>query len=377
MRVRHDVKNRGFCVSAASAAVLCALTVFWPGRDTFAQGASVDVRIEVFSCASGASDQPELRIWKLTYPTFAAVPVDPRWLFDGRTWQTTVSVPRGHYIVDSFSKNCSGHGEQWVAAPGQLRHITEALNEALKGDGRITSVDENMYAGAVYGQLPAAPARVEMMSAGSVVGEQTRRTATVDGDVYQINYLRHGSYVLRIVFGDVVVSRQVTVPDHVYGPVVRADLTPSDAAEIVRAEAAGAGFVTVRYNGTEPLKTFRLGNASVDGWTTNPLLPPSDYRPDVQRVSAPALAALAGAERFLTSDDRIPVAFKSLSAWSAKITAGGVQKIRVDLFSTDSAAWQKVAPQTRDTCIPDPYRGDVILLFDEATLKLTASAICR
>jgi hypothetical protein len=335
-----------------------------------AAASSVQVAIEVFPCAPTTS-APELRISDIA-KTFATVPTAPRWSFDGFAWKATVSVPEGHYIVHSGSDQCSGESEQWVAIAGQPRHVAITLNKK----GRLTSIDENMYAGAVFGLLPSVPVKIEIMSGDSIIGEQTRKAAAVDGNAYQVDHLEAGQYVLRIAFGGVVASREVTIPSRPYGATTRADLTRADASEIVKMQAAGSGFIPVQYNGTEPLQTFRVGSAVVDGWITDPLIKPSDYRFWEQRISAPALAALSAAQRFLASDSRIPIQFRNLADWSAKIQSQGDQAILVDLFPNDSVGWHKEAPKTQDLCIAGIGRGDVILRFDSKAFKVITAAIC-
>ena len=274
------------------------------------------VAITVFECEHDATAAPKLTIYDLDR-IFAAGSIVPTWSFEDPVWKTTISLPAGHYILSARTTHCSGETEQLVAVSDRTRHVTMTLDERQANPKAITvRIDEDMYASAVYGLLPGDVARIEMMSADSLIGEQSRQTAKIDNDIYEFDHLRSGSYILRASYGDIWVSREVVIPANQYGVTVRADLTPEDASEIVREQAAGSAFVPVHYNGP-PLQTFRIGNASVDGWTTE-LLKPSDYRPSAQRISATALGALAAVQGFLKTDRRIPERFSSLSSWSAR-----------------------------------------------------------
>jgi hypothetical protein len=239
--------------------MVTVLAAFLRGVPTPVAAAIVQATIEVIPCSPDTSDRPELRIIDLS-KAFAPVPTSPQWSFDGQSWKTKVSVSDGHYVDHSEAKKCSGESEQWVAVAGEPRHIVITLN---KGPGIVT-LDENMFTGAVYGTLPSELARVEIMFADSVFGEQTRRAAVVDGSLYQIGHLRPGEYVLRMEFGGGVASREITIPNRAYGMAIRADLTSSDAKAIVSAQAAGSGFTQVHIS-AHTADVFRLGSATVDG----------------------------------------------------------------------------------------------------------------
>ena len=331
---------------------------------------TVQATIEVFPCSPDTADRPDLTVDDVA-KAFAAVPASPHWSFEGQSWKTKVAIADGHYVVHARTKKCSGKSEQWVAVAGEPRHVVITLN---KGPDVFT-LDENMFTGAVYGTLPSELARVEIMSADSVFGEQTRTAAVIDGDLYQIGHLRSGEYVLRVAFGGVVVSRAITIPTRPYGTAIRADLTSSEARAIVSAQAAGSGFASVRIK-EDTAHIYHLGSASVDGWTTEPLIKPSDYDPSDQRISAPVLAALTAMQEFLMTDARIPAQFKSLSRWSARIQTAGDRQIWVSLFSNDPTEWQRLAPITQDLCFKGMGLWDVIVRFDAKTLAVASSDIC-
>lgn len=300
------------------------------------------VTTTVFECTHDASEAPTLRLDDLDR-LFASVPITPQWTFEAPVWKTTVAVPDGHYILHSYTSRCSGESEQLVAIPGLTRNVTITLDERHKQarPGQIQSVrvDEDMFASAVYGVLPTSTAKVDIMSASSVLGEQTRQTAKVDGTVYEADHLRPGRYILRIAFGEVIVSREAVIPRDVYGALVRADLTAHDAAEIVGLQAAGSGFALVDRPSAEKVMMFHRGTAVVDGWT-NQLIPPSDYNTFTQRISDSVMRALDVTRRFLSSDQSIPGSFRSLSDWSAQIT-NGEPEVVVRLIPRDVDSWTK------------------------------------
>lgn len=333
------------------------------------------VAVTVFECLHDPAAPPELRVYDID-GIFAADSVAPKWTFEKPAWNATISVPAGHYIFSAHTKHCTGETEQIVAIPNRTRHVTLTLDERQEANAKpfTIRIDEDMYASVVYGLLPSPATRVEIMSADSILGEQTRRTGKIDNGVYEFDHMKSGRYVLRLTFGDIVVSREVTVPPNQYGLTVRADLSPSDASQIVQEQAAGSGIVPLHYNGPA-LQTFHKGNASVDGWATEPLIRPSDYSPEAQRISPAALSALAATQRFLDTDVRIPGQFRGLSAWSVQLEAQGTEVIHVDLFPTDSTAWLRQAPKTNDLCIPG-IGGKVILRFDTQTYKVINAYIC-
>lgn len=329
---------------------------------------SVTLTLRVFPCARDLQAEPALRVSDIA-KSFAEIPVRARWAVNDAAWETTFNVPVGHYIVSSGSPHCSGETEQWIAIPGDLRHLAITINKT-----KVATVDEDMYAGAVYGYLPIGVTSVEVMQANSVIGEQTRRTATVDGNTYQIGHLPQGSYVIRLAFGNVVASRQVSIPKDVYGPEVRADFTTADAASIVQQQAAGSGFVPLP-DKQFPGETFRLGAATIGGWTTEPLTPPSDYFTGEQRISKPMAGALATTQHFLASSPLIPPTFRTFASWTIRLGGGGpVLVVRLD--ATDIEAWQKKIPKQVGFC--NAYTGAhyVQLAIEDGTWKIAETRIC-
>ena len=156
-----------------------------------------------------------------------------------------------------------------MAIPGAQRHLALTINEA-----NVRPIDGGSFYGIIYGYLPTPTATVEVMRADTLLGEQTRKSVPTDGDTYQIGSLYPGPYVVRIAFGNVVASRDVTIGRTSDTVTVRADLTIDDAARIVQEQADGSHFVHVPNSQSTDAKSFVLGAASVNGWTTKPLPPP-------------------------------------------------------------------------------------------------------
>jgi hypothetical protein len=261
---------------------------------------------------------------------------------------------------------------QWYAQPGAIRHVALALNV-----GRVFAViDGGLNAGVVYGSLPSQTAQVELMSADSPIGEQTRRQVSTDGDTFQQNYLSRGRYVVRISLGrGLIVSREITLESS--NAVVRADFTAADAAEIVRQQARGAGFIRVFDSMTTSGSTFHLGNAETDGWISNPLIAPSDYNIQELRISANVLAALTTAQQFLIKESQIPATFKNLAAWNARILNGDNDRIVIGLLPNDADAWGKAAPPLQGHCTSGVGMANILLTFDVASGQIVGTpTIC-
>jgi hypothetical protein len=310
--------------------------------------------------------------------TFTPVPVAPQWSFEEPVWKTTLSIPGGHYIFESHTKRCAGESEQLVVIPGQERHVTMTLDERQEASAKTVTVrlDEDMYAAAVYGLLPSLTARVELMSADSLIGEQTRQTAKVDGTIYEFDHMKSGRYVLRVTYGDIVVSREVVIPPNEYGAVVRADLSPEDASQFVQQQAAGSHSVSVDNYMNESIITFRRGPATIDGWS-NELIPPSDYYTGTQRISVSAARALEVTERFLSADAHIPRGFRSISAWSIQVGKGGHEhEILVDLFPADLGAWLRDGPKVPQKCYIPQWKHYIGLAVNDQTWSVDETWIC-
>lgn len=367
LRGRRE-ENYRVMVRLSGFLVFCVVFVPIPAlADTSPQ--AVELSLTVFPCVKDAALEPTLRISDIAQ-TFANVPIKSTWTTRTSDWQTTVTVPVGHYIVSAIYPHCTGETEQWVAIPGAARHLAITMNKS-----KVTTVDEDMYAGAIYGTLPSPAARVEVMEANSAIGEQTRRSAMTDGDTYQIGHLRSGDYVVRVVFGNVIASRAVHVPKDTYGPAVRADLTSADALSLVGQQASGSKFVPVPNVEKEPAVTFRLGAASANGWTTAPLIPPSDYRIYEQRIDAAVAGAFLVANQFLGNDPRIPASFRTLFRWSVAVWKND-DDIVLNLSPTDLTAWQKQPPKTPEQCYTLSGTHYVRLAINEKTWKVDESRVC-
>ncbi|MFY9738327.1 MAG: hypothetical protein WAK11_04655 [Candidatus Cybelea sp.] len=331
----------------------------------------------MFECLHDAKTAPELRIEDIDR-TFAPIAVVPQWTFEDPVWQTTLSIPGGHYIFESHTRRCTGESEQLVAIPGQVHHVTMTLDEKHEASAKAITVrvDENMYAAAVYGLLPSLAARVELMSGDSLVGEQTRQTAKVDGAIYEFDHLRSGLYVLRVRYGGIAVSREVVIPPNKYGATARTDLTSEDASQIVQMQAAGSHFVPVDNYMHESITAFQRGPATVDGWT-NELISPSDYSIAEQRISVPATRALDTAERFIRSDAHIPKGFRNLSAWSLQVEKSGHEhEILVNLFPTNLQAWLRDGPKASQKCYIPRWKHYVGLAVNDQTWSVDETWIC-
>jgi hypothetical protein len=362
----------------AGTLVGCVLLGFLEfGAQGKSQTPGAQVAITVFECTHNAADAPELSIDDIS-KTVESVRLSPQWVFNAPVWETTISIPSGHYIFHTRTKHCSGESEQLVAVQGLARHLTMTLDERHKEarPRQIQSVrvDEDMYASAVYGVLPSPMVRAEIMSVDSVLGEQTRDPAKIDGTVYEVDHLRAGRYILRISFGEIVVSREVLIPPNIYGSVVRADLTAEDAGRIVALQAAGSGFVPVSNYMKEQVVTFQRGPAVVDGWT-NQLIPPSDYNTFTQRLSVPVLYALDVTQRFISSDQDIPATFRNLADWSARVTHGDPE-IVINLLPTDVTSWITEGPQKPKNCYIPQWKHYLAIVVNDQTWAVDQVVIC-
>jgi hypothetical protein len=354
------------------AVVIAVAVLFLPSLSPIQAIAAPTVRaaVEVFVCSNDREDVPMLSMYAAGSGNLK-MQAAPRWSFSGNAWRTSVDVPQGNYVVSARSKRCSGLGTQWYALSGATRHVTLTLNEG----GAVANIDGNRYAGVVYGSLPSQTAQVEVMPADSVIGEQRRSQGSIDGDMYQQAGLSRGRYILRISVGSVIVSRQITLASS--KAVVRADFTPADAAEIIRQQARGSGFIQVSDSSAAGSQTYRLGNGEVDGWITNPLIPPSDYNIRELRLNANILAALTAAQQFLIKENQIPIGFKNLTAWNARILNGDNDCIVVGLLPNDATAWEKAAPPTEGHCVTGAGMANVLLTFDIATHAIVGTpTIC-
>lgn len=354
-----------------------ALALATLGASAVASGGSVALQLIVFPCAADSAVAPTLRAWALQRPP-ALVQTTPSWQHLGPVWEGSLTFAPGVYMFSAESLHCSGGASRWVAIPGAQRHLTLTVNKE-----NARTIDGNLSPGTVYGYLPAPTATVEIMRAGALIGEQTRQSVPTDGDTYQVGYLRPGPYVVRIAFGDVVASRDVTIGRTFDTVTIRADFTTEDAASIVAQQAGGSRFVPVPNDQHIHAVSFELGAATADGWTTEPLAPPSDYQPDVQRIDALTAGALASAQRFLAGDSQIPPTFKALSAWSVDVLGSGARaagapnpNVVIDLKPANLQLWQRQAPNTRDQC--EVFAGDhyVRLTIDSKTWKVDQSRIC-
>ncbi len=366
---RCDKTSRLKALFATVAFALIPLspTIVWAD----ALGAdAVRVEVQVFPCEQGLAVTPTIGVSNLERQ-FARVAVSPTWSRMKSTWVARFSVPAGYYAVYARSDYCTGASEQWVAIPGELRHIAITLNKPP----HIIGLDENMFADTVYGRLPTPVSRVEVMRVDSIVGEQGRRVATLDGSSYQLGYLREGPYIVRVTFGNVVVSREVVFPPHAYGFAIEADLTPHDAQVLVQQQESGSGFVDVPNYGHTKASTFRYGRAAVSGWSTDPLLFPSDYNTGTQRLSIAVLRGLESARNFLATDARIPKSFDSLLAWSVGV-GGDPEEVRIDLVPVDMAAWLRDGPKTPQGCLIFASQHSIRLVVNPSNGHVDDVMIC-
>jgi hypothetical protein len=231
------------------------------GATALAADQSISLQVTVFPCEADATVAPSLGVTAITRPP-AKVDVAPSWRWTGSVWQADVALPPGRYLIGANSPHCSGEYENWMAIPGAERHLALTINKR-----KIGTIGDTL--GVVYGVLPTSDARVEILRADGLSAEQTRRTAQLDGDTYQVQNVRPGTYVVRVSFGDVLASRTVTVGRTYDGLTVRADLTVTEAASIVRQQANGSRFVRAP-NDQNRAVSFQLGAASAGAWTTEP-----------------------------------------------------------------------------------------------------------
>ena len=228
-----------------------------------ASDSAVALQVTVFPCAADAAVAPSLRVISLKQPV-SVVKVAPEWQRSGDLWQGSLALDAGRYILNAESPHCSGGVLPWMAIPGAQRRVALTINKI-----KSVTLDEDQAPGLIYGSLPAPGAVVEVARSDRP-SERAPRSAPIDGDTYQINYLRPGRYVVSIAFGEVAVQREVTIGRSVSAMTVRADLTPDVAADIVRQQAAGSHFIHVRNAQNSYSTSFQLGAASADGWTYNP-----------------------------------------------------------------------------------------------------------
>ncbi len=250
-------------LSIGTALALAAL-----GASAVASGQSVPLQLTVFPCAADSAAPPSLSAWDWRRAPSVKIQPAPSWQRIGAIWQGSLTLAPGRYMLYADSPHCSGSYVHWVGIPGEQRHLTLTINKLKSG----TLVD-GLHYGLIYGYLPAPSATVEVMRADSLAGEQTRRPVPTDGDTYQIANLTPGQYVVRVTFGGVVTSRDVTLGRTSDTFTVRADLTPADAARMVDQQAAGSRFVYVKNDQDVRMTRLVLGAASANGWTTEPLPP--------------------------------------------------------------------------------------------------------
>jgi hypothetical protein len=247
--------------AATGAAVLLACSSILSGAAIAAATSTVRANLEVFVCSSDRQDAPVLSM----YPAGSGISklaLAPDWSFSDHAWRTTIDVPAGSYVVSARSKQCAGQFANWYAQPGAVRHVAFTLNQPSS----IANIDGDRNAGVVYGSLPSQTAQVELLPSDAALREKTRRQVTIDGTSYQETHLAGGRYTLQVSFGSVIVRREITLPSS--HAIVRADFTAADAAEIVRQQASGSGFVEVSGGAGIACRVFRLGNATIDGWTS-------------------------------------------------------------------------------------------------------------
>lgn len=256
-----------------SAAIAFALASAAAGAA--ASNPAVPIALTVFPCATDAGAPPNLTATKMQRPP-SRVQVTPAWQRSGAVWNASIALDAGRYWVKVDSQHCSGQLVHWMAIPGATRHLTLVINKL-----KSWTLDEDWAPGIIYGYLPAPGSTVEVMRADNLAGE-TWRTVSTDGDSYQTGYLRAGPYVVRITFGDVVVSRAVTLGHTFETMTVRADLTTADASRIVQQQASGSRWVHAVSANHVRITSLQLGAASANGWTTAQLAPAIDAQADIR-----------------------------------------------------------------------------------------------
>jgi hypothetical protein len=249
--------------AAIGAAVLLAFSSILSGAAIAAATSTVQADVEVFVCSTDRQDAPVLSMYPAGSGVLKKLPLAPDWSFSDHAWRTSLDVPAGSYVVSARSKQCAGQFANWYAQPGAVRHVAFTLNQPSS----IANIDGDRNAGVVYGSLPSQTAQVELLPADAALREQTRRQVSIDGTSYQVTNLARGRYTLRVLFGSVIVRREIMLPSS--HAIVRADFTAADAAEIVRQQANGSAFVQVSGGAGTASRALRLGNATIDGWTSD------------------------------------------------------------------------------------------------------------
>lgn len=251
-------------VLAGIALVLAATTAGAISSDR-----TVTLQLTVFPCAADAAAAPALSLWSMQRPP-QNMNLAPDWQRAGSVWQASLALAPGRYMIGAGSSHCTGGYAQWIALPGAPRHLAFTLNK--QGARTIGG----SFEGLVYGYLPVPVATVDVVPSDDSGAQQTRRSVPTDGDTYQIGFLRPGRYVVRVSFGDVTASHDVTVGRTFDSLTVRADLTTGDGASIVRQEAEGSRFVRAPNAQQTHAVAFELGSASAGGWTTSSSASPGE-----------------------------------------------------------------------------------------------------
>jgi hypothetical protein len=251
---------RTFSIAAAFALAVV-------GTNAVASDETVPLQLTVFPCAADSAVAPTLSAWTMQQPP-SKIPVTPAWQRTGAVWEGSLALARGAYMLSADSPHCHAYS-RWMAIPGAQRHLAITINTE-----NVKTIGGSLFDGTIYGYLPTPTATVDVTRAGGSLGEQTRKSVPTDGDTYQISGLYPGRYAVRIAFGKVVATRDVTIGRTFDTLTVRADLSTADAASIVQQQANGSRFVQAPNSQKTNAKSFELGAASANGWTTKPLAPP-------------------------------------------------------------------------------------------------------
>lgn len=294
----------------------------------------------------------------------------PRWTRRNGAFVATVVIPEGHYLLHARyrSHKCTAEALQFVALSGHQRHL---LVTFAKGD--VFTIDQNMFAGAIYGTLPSEDAAVEVMLPNSPVADETRRAGLVDGRFFEVDGLHNGPYLLHLRIGHQNLTRIVYFSSARYGHSERVDLRLATLEAVVAASAAKSRFVE-----RGGITRYETPSIALDGWQLAPTPFPADYVSGQLRISRDVAAAFEAAQRWLASSaNEIYPDYAKLSAWHT--TVSGSETVMMVALQANTAAW----PLPRDrrqkpavTCALPENRHSVRLTLDRTSWSVLEAFRC-
>jgi hypothetical protein len=177
------------------AAILVALGARASAENPPSQRA--DVLVTAISCKQDAGELPTLQYWAWdrgsnapgTWSTAAAVGAETG---DG-VYTLSVSLLAGKYALRASTSHCGSGSQTETLLPGTTRHFVLPLS--------VVRIERISPSCAIAGTLPARGFRVELLS-------KTGKSLpiSVDGDLYDAEYLPSGMYTLRLTLANGVVA---------------------------------------------------------------------------------------------------------------------------------------------------------------------------